>query len=143
MDKAICELTIKMPRDLTSLHLATETANWICQTLYRPPLKPDIAYAVELSVSEACTNAVKHAATVASEDTLTIVFEIFKQKLSITVIDQGPGYDINNIPLPDFDQHPEGGYGIFIIRTMMDEVAYSPKDGCNNLKMIKYLEHSE
>jgi anti-sigma regulatory factor (Ser/Thr protein kinase) len=47
---------------------------------------------------------------------------------------------MNNIALPDFDEHPEGGYGIFIIKSMMDEVQYFHADGFNHLKMIKYLE---
>jgi serine/threonine-protein kinase RsbW len=140
MDKAICELTLSLPRELESLPLATATAKWICQSLYSPSLKADLIYAVELAVSEACTNVIKHAFTSAAEDKLTITFAIFKKKLIIIVKDQGPGYDINTIPQPDFDQHPEGGYGIFIIKSMMDEVEYYQEHGFNNLKMIKYIK---
>jgi serine/threonine-protein kinase RsbW len=108
--------------------------------LYKPALQADLVYAVELSLSEACTNAIKHAMTAAALDNLTVNFEVFMHKLCIVVKDQGHGYDMNNIALPDFDEHPEGGYGIFIIKSMMDEVQYFHSDGFNHLKMIKYLE---
>jgi serine/threonine-protein kinase RsbW len=108
--------------------------------LYNPS-KADLVYAVELSISEACTNAIKHARTSAALDNLIVNFEVFKNKLCIVVKDQGPGYDINNIPLPDFDHHPEGGYGIFIIKSMVDEVRYYQEDGFNHLKMTKYIEY--
>jgi serine/threonine-protein kinase RsbW len=141
MDEGICELTLKIKRDLAHLYLATETAKWICQSLCVPPLDQELMYAIELTVSEACTNAIKHAVTTAAIDNLTIVYQVYGQKLIIIVKDQGPGYDIDNIPLPDFDEHPEGGYGIFLIKSMMDEVNYYQKNGLNNLKMIKYLDN--
>ena len=57
------------------------------------------------------------------------------------VKDQGPGYDIDNIRLPDFHHHPEGGFGIFSIKLMMDKVEYFQKGGFNNLKMFKSIEY--
>ncbi len=139
MTAPICELTLTIPRDLANLHLATDIAHWICRQVYKPPLQDDLAFAVELCVSEACTNAMKHAVTTAAEDILIIGFAAWPDRLVIVVKDQGPGYDINQVPLPDFDQHPEGGYGIFIIKSMMDSIQYYQEDGFNNLKMTKFL----
>jgi len=139
MAEAICELTLTIPRDLARLHLATDLASWICHQVYKPPLRDDLAYAVELCVSEACTNAMKHAVTTAAADIVVLAFGVWPDRLIIVVKDQGPGYDLTKIPLPDFEQHPEGGYGIFIIKSMMDVIEYYQADGFNHLKMTKYL----
>jgi len=139
MTAALCELTLTIPRDLANLHLATDIAHWICRQVYKPSLQDDLAYAVELCVSEACTNAMKHAVTTAVEDILVVGFAAWPDRLVIVVKDQGPGYDINKVPLPDFDHHPEGGYGIFIIKSMMDVIQYYQEGGFNHLQMTKFL----
>lgn len=139
MTAALCELTLTIPRDLANLHMATDIALWICRQVYKPPLQEDLTFAVELCVSEACTNAMKHAVTTAAEDVLIIGFVAWPDRLVIVVKDQGPGYDISKVPLPDFNQHPEGGYGIYIIKSMMDVIQYYQEGGFNHLKMTKFL----
>jgi len=57
----------------------------------------------------------------------------------IEVSDQGTGFDFEKAPEPEFDQHPESGYGLYIIRRMMDEVEYTKGDKMNTLTMKKYL----
>jgi serine/threonine-protein kinase RsbW len=139
MDKLMCELALTIPRSLDDLNLATTTAQWVCQGLYKPKLNADIAHAVELCVSESCTNAIKHGGDFVSADNVVIIFLVSKDKLIIQVRDEGPGFNFNDLPLPDFDSHPEGGYGIFIIKSMMDEVSYTKNDNYNVLTMIKYI----
>jgi anti-sigma regulatory factor (Ser/Thr protein kinase) len=41
--------------------------------------------------------------------------------------------------MPDFDKHPESGYGLNIIRTVMDEVFYMRGNEYNILTMKKYF----
>lgn len=140
MRNSLCEIALKIPSCLDNLNIATSTAQWICKVLYKPPLSAEITYAVELSVSEACTNAIKHKGHAATSDIVSIVFIMFKDKLVIHIKDQGSGFNLNELPLPDFNSHPEGGYGIFIIKSMMDEVSYTKKDNYNVLSMTKYVK---
>ena len=39
----------------------------------------------------------------------------------------------------DVEKRPIGGLGIYLVRTIMDEVNYERKDGHNVLSMIKNL----
>lgn len=100
---------------------------------------------VEISVGEACTNSVKHCSDFEREDNQIIVtFSVHgqadsQQKLTVTVKDQNREFDFNGIAEPNFDEFPESGYGIFIIKEKMENVTYHRDEGCNILTMTKSI----
>jgi serine/threonine-protein kinase RsbW len=97
-----------------------------------------LAYHLNLVLTEATTNAIKHANN-DPKDTVRITIHIQDSELNIKVYDHGQGFDLETVPLPDFDQPKEGGMGIFFIRTLMDSVTYTKQCDCNVLEIIKYL----
>jgi serine/threonine-protein kinase RsbW len=97
-----------------------------------------LAYHLNLVLTEATTNAIKHANN-DPKDTVRITIHIQDNELNIKVYDHGQGFDLETIPLPDFDQPKESGMGIFFIRTLMDSVTYTKQCDCNVLEIIKYL----
>ena len=97
-----------------------------------------LAYHLNLVLTEATTNAIKHANN-DPKDTVRITIHIQDNELNIKVYDHGQGFDLETIPLPDFDQLKESGMGIFFIRTLMDSVTYTKQSDCNILEIIKYL----
>ena len=97
-----------------------------------------LAYHLNLVLTEATTNAIKHANN-DPKDTVRITIHIRDDELNIKVYDHGQGFDLETVPLPDFDQPKESGMGIFFIRTLMDSVTYTKQCDCNVLEIIKYL----
>ena len=73
------------------------------------------------------------------KDTVRITIHIQDNELNIKVYDHGQGFDIEAVPLPDFDQPKENGMGLYFIRTLMDSVTYTKLDDCNVLEIIKHL----
>ncbi len=98
-----------------------------------------LAYHLNLVLTEATVNAIRHANHDDAKDTVKITIHIRENELNIKVYDHGPGFDLETVPLPDFDHHKEGGMGIFFIRTLMDSVTYTRQGDCNVLEIIKYL----
>ena len=98
-----------------------------------------LAYHLNLVLTEATTNAIKHATLMTPKDTVRITIQIKDNELNIKVYDHGQGFDLENVPLPDFDQPKESGMGLFFIRTLMDSVTYTKQNDCNVLEIIKYL----
>lgn len=98
-----------------------------------------LAYHLNLVLTEATANAIKHATATTPEDTVRITIHIEENELNIKVYDHGQGFDLETVPLPDFDNPKEGGMGIFFIRTLMDSVTYTRQGDCNVLEIIKYL----
>ena len=98
-----------------------------------------LAYHLNLVLTEATVNAIKHANYNDPKDTVRIMIHIQENELNIKVYDHGQGFDLESVPLPDFEHPKEGGMGIFFIRTLMDSVSYTRQDDCNVLEIIKYL----
>jgi serine/threonine-protein kinase RsbW len=98
-----------------------------------------LAYHLNLVLTEATTNAIKHATQTTPKNTVRITIHIQDNELNIKVYDHGQGFDLETVPLPDFDQLKEGGMGLYFIRTLMDSVSYTKQADCNVLEIIKYL----
>ena len=98
-----------------------------------------ILFYIRLAVEEALVNAIRHGNK--SNPKLKVKFSycINSEKISITVKDQGKGFNYHNIPrtIKDKDILKTSGRGIFLIRTIMDEVRFN---SCGNeITMVKYL----
>jgi serine/threonine-protein kinase RsbW len=92
---------------------------------------------------EAFNNVVLHAYRNGDGD-LEIEVEDKQDRLIIRLIDYGQSFDLEAVPLPDLDQLPESGLGIYIMRACMDDVSYEKGQGGqggrpNILSMTKYL----
>jgi len=99
-----------------------------------------VAYSTELAVYEACTNIVEHAYSNASgriEVTITLIST--PTCLVIDLVDYGAGFDISAVPMPDLDEPQVHGYGLFLVRELMDEVVYQPEAGRNLWRLVKSL----
>jgi serine/threonine-protein kinase RsbW len=98
-----------------------------------------LAYHLNLVLTEATVNAIKHGNFSDPKDTVKITIQIQEKELNIKVYDHGQGFDLESVPLPDFDHPKENGMGIFFIRTLMDSVTYTRQGDCNVLEIIKML----
>ena len=55
---------------------------------------------------------------------MDIEIEPLADRITILMTDTGSSFDFTNLPDPDLDELPEGGLGVFIIKSFMDEVSY-------------------
>ncbi len=94
---------------------------------------------IKVAVSEACNNAILHGI---HENCCNYEVACFldEKKLTIVIDDQGEGYNTIDYLEPDLKHPKEGGLGIFIIKTLMDEVEImSDKIKGTTIKMTKYI----
>ncbi|MFA5982969.1 MAG: ATP-binding protein [Methylococcaceae bacterium] len=98
-----------------------------------------LAYYLNLVLTEATANAIKHAKDCRPEDTVRISINIQADELNIKVYDHGQGFDLETVPMPDFDDPKENGMGIYFIKTLMDSVTYVRQGDCNVLEIKKHL----
>ena len=91
---------------------------------------------MKVCVSEACTNAIKHS----KKDEFQVKFYVYPERLTIEVLDDGIGYDVDSLASPDLKNPKTSGLGIFIIKTLMDEVEIKSCDKCGTIiKMTKLV----
>ena len=99
---------------------------------------------IELAIDEACTNVIKHAYACHTDKSLDIAIKVDYQKLTVVVTDHGKSFDPKTIRVPNMKKYIAelrvGGLGIYLMKTLMDEVDYNIKPGvANKVKMVKYF----
>lgn len=87
-------------------------------------------YDLKLAVTEAATNAIRHA----DVESFEIEYVAHPQTVEITVKDAGGGFDVEDLTrMPD----SQGGFGLAVIGSLVDEVVLdSGGRGGTQLKMV-------
>lgn len=97
-----------------------------------------------LVLSEALTNVVEHAYGGADDQEIRLSLLIDDEKLCLTIRDFGKKFDLANYTPPDLDVPSEGGYGVFLIHELMDEVTYDTSlPTGTKLTLIRYRSAPE
>ncbi len=102
---------------------------------------------IELAVDEACTNVIEHAYGKDERKVIDIDVQIEPDKFTITITDQGKGFDPHKIRKPVMKDYLAemrvGGLGIYLMQTLMDEIDFDIKGGRggrkNQVRMVKYF----
>jgi len=140
MEKNEIEVDIKVPNQTRYLSLIGKIGEDIAKELDRYNGDRDmLAYHINLVLTEAMVNAIKHANAGDPEKMVHVYINISDLELLIRVFDDGQGFDINTIPPPDFNTLEDRGRGIYIIRSLMDSVKYERVNDGNMLEMTKRL----
>jgi len=79
-----------------------------------------------IAALEAANNAITHGNKLDEKKQVEIVFEKDEQKILLTVIDEGPGFDYNNIPDPTSPENVENmsGRGVFLMSKLSDVIEF-------------------
>ena len=135
-----CRFTLCLPRDEASVPVVRHVCRDALKLL---GVADDCVGEVELAVTEACTNVLRHVAETEAEYEVSV--NVNEIQCDIRVVDTaGTGF---NHDLQGRDEaHPdaEGGRGIFIMRAMVDELNFvsEPEHG-SVVHLVKKLDLKE
>lgn len=90
-----------------------------------------------MAVVEACTNALLHGTASAGQAQTAVCIYLGPSSLVVDVADEGPGFDPARIATPDLEEPKEHGYGLFIIRRVMDRLEVFHGDGGTVVRMTR------
>lgn len=101
----------------------------------------EIIGACELALQELLTNLVDHAYEGDGSQPIIVNLYCDNAQVKIETQDLGKGmqFDPNNVNMPNPMDMAEGGYGVAIIQSLMDEMKYSSENGMNTWQLVKYL----
>jgi len=106
----------------------------------RSGVSDDAAFGIDMAVREAITNAVVHGNRQDENKTVDIVLKSSPDAVEISVHDQGPGFNPEDVPDPTATENilKTSGRGIFFMRTFMDEVDWLIRpEGGTTVRMLK------
>ncbi|HLC41681.1 MAG TPA: ATP-binding protein [Methylomirabilota bacterium] len=116
-----------------------EIRQWLGQVGGAVGLAQDEIANVKVAVCEACTNIIRHAYEGNYSRPIWLTARSQGSGIELEIRDFGRPFDHARVSAPDFEEAHEGGYGVFLMRKLMDAIEFSsPADGEGTvLRMVK------
>ncbi len=126
-------ITLSLPSKAEYVSVARLTASVIANNM---GFNIEEVEDIKVAVGEACNNAVLHGKC--DQDRFNLNFVIDGQIFMVEVRDTGNGFDFEEYTEPDLMNPRENGLGLFIMKSLMDEVEVTSnlEDG-TCIKMVK------
>jgi serine/threonine-protein kinase RsbW len=114
---------LEIPSDPNNLITIEEFVNYFCRDVN---LSEEKIANVLLAVTEAATNAMKHANKCDVNKMVYIDAFVEDSKLIIQITDEGEGFDPEEIPDPTEPENllKDSGRGVYLMRVYMDNLEY-------------------
>ena len=128
--------SLNLPKDETSVPVVRRISREALSSL---GVSDTCVSEIEVALSEACTNVLKHVA--GTEEAYEVTVEVNETLCEIRVIDTGTGFDHEAEGRSHADHAAEGGRGIFLMRAMVDNIEFTsaPESG-TVVRLTKKLE---
>jgi serine/threonine-protein kinase RsbW len=138
-DEQVCMVRLTIPAKAEFIGLGRLALSGLAR-LHPDPLSDEVVADLKLALTEACTNAVRHAYD-GGDGIVEIRYELHPDRLVVEVADDGEGFDLEPAPTTAGDDElVEGGLGIAIIRALADELEISGREqGGSTLRFVKRL----
>lgn len=100
---------------------------------------------IALAVDEACTNLIRYSFNFDKKNKITISVNNDEKYFIVNIIDAGKPFNPLDVPKPNMKEYlqnyKKGGLGIFLIRSVVDEIEYIPSNHNNphNTLILKKL----
>lgn len=126
----------------------TTVREFVSSAVEEVNIPQDIAGDIVLAVDEACTNIIKHAYKFIPDGDITIKLKYSEKKITVEITDQGSPFSPDTVPTPDlkkyFEEKRVGGLGMYLMKSLMDDVHYKSVPGkYNQVLLTKKLNSSK
>ncbi len=135
MDRSVFTLTL--PSDMRMLSVARNFIEAVCLAC---ELERRLLHSLVLATGEAFTNIVRHAHRDLTGAEVQMRLELDADGVILTFFDQGEPFDLQSVPHLPPGEVRVGGRGVFLLRTLMDDVTCRMRDSAargNALRMVK------
>jgi serine/threonine-protein kinase RsbW len=107
-------------------------------------LSKEVIDNIILAVDEACTNIIKHAYKYFPDGKIILTLVADKKTFTINIVDYGKSFEPGLIPNPDlrkyFNEKRVGGLGMYLMKSLVDDVKYTSVPGqFNQVSLIKNI----
>ncbi len=130
--------TLTISSDLRLLALARSFVEAVCRVA---GFDDKTTHAIVLATDEATNNIMRHAHRGRPDAPIQIQCYFRNDGLEIHLLDEGAPFDIDSVPHLDPSELRIGGRGVFLMRTLMDELSCQQRrPQGNTLRMVKHCK---
>jgi serine/threonine-protein kinase RsbW len=127
----LVQMQLSLPRDASYVPVTRSVASSLLTTMNVPDEASDD---VQVALTEACANVVRHAAGIDYRVSLAVGPE----GCEVEVLDNGAGASALPEPPADFlDTDAESGRGLFLMRALVDDFEFMREHDGTRLRLVK------
>lgn len=101
----------------------------------------------KIAVDEACTNIIKHAYEGDDSQTIDLAVIVDDDRFTVRIRDEGRAFKAQTYSEPNIFRLAKtrraGGFGVHIMRQLMDQVEYQSRGNVNEVKLTKFRNGRE
>jgi serine/threonine-protein kinase RsbW len=107
--------------------LLPDLEDFIIKLAKKSNLRDDKLNSLALSFSEAASNSIVHGNKLDKNKKVKITVLVDENKMTVTIKDEGKGFNINSVPDPTKPENilKDSGRGIHIMRSFLDDLRYN------------------
>jgi serine/threonine-protein kinase RsbW len=126
----------EFPSELSQLAAMRALVRAVCGRAWGAP-SAAVAQ-LELAVDESAANILLHAYEGKPGPPLELTVEADAAKACVAIYHGGRGFDPTTVPPPSFDGSRECGFGLYLVRQSVDDVAFvTDERGRHGIRLIK------
>jgi serine/threonine-protein kinase RsbW len=135
------QIRIDLPAAYKSLSLVSTGIAEILAQAEGLSIDEKVVYGIQLAAHEVCANIVEHAYADRPDARIVIILTLAAEprQIIIDLHDRGSAFDLESVPEPNLDEAHEHGYGMFLVRNLVDQVMYAPLASGNHWRLVKQL----
>ncbi len=127
--------SLTLPSEARMVGVARAFVEAVCQTC---DMDRATMHAIILATGEAVSNIIRHAHQQRPQAQMQVLCRPGADYLELQFLDEGEPFDLNAVPPLDPTELRIGGRGVYLLRTLMDELTCEPRGPRGNvLRMVK------
>jgi serine/threonine-protein kinase RsbW len=137
------QVVLSLTGPMDHLRLVWQTGETLLESVVFDEDPDGNRYNVLLALQELVTNVLRHGYRMDESRPIEVRFDLREDSFQVTLRDRGPAFDPTNHgdqAAAGDESMPRncGGFGIQIVREVMDRVEYARIDGWNTLRLTKF-----
>lgn len=137
------QIEMRLPNELGYERVAVDSA---ASTARMMGFSDDRIEDLKTALAEACINSIEHGGKKRATRKLLVRLTVREDRLQMDVYDNGEKFDIKmhrpRIEVRIDGTTPPRGWGIFLMRSLVDSVEVSSADGGNVTRLVMYLHRT-
>jgi anti-sigma B factor antagonist len=110
-----------------------------CRKAWATPADDASIRQLQLALCEAAANVIRHAYQGRAGQPIVLTLETRADRIRLTLHHDGLAFDPKTAAPPEFDGDREGGFGVYMMEQLADQVVYSREaDGRSAVRLVKY-----
>ena len=134
-------IRLDLPAEHKHLNVIGACLNAVLEQVDQVTDRDMLAYNLELALHETCTNIVEHAYS-EQEGRIRVAMSVVsnpQRQLVVDLHDTGTSFNPTEAEDPDLDGAQVHGYGLFLMRQLLDEVVYRSSEASNHWRLVKNI----